>query len=164
MKTKWLNILNYNYQEQSPWNGDGYLKTEFVAQHILDIYTYSNMTDNFLCVKTLEVMEAIQENKTFEYISDENNNLWYMAVLHMDFLSDKISWGSSIRGAFWESFHNGLPHNPEGKVAEIGDGMLLAVGTDKQIKYTITGNEEWVGFVDAVLDFCKDERSLEFNK
>ncbi len=159
----WLEILEYNYKREVDDSGE-MLKTEFVANNILGIFTYSNMTDHFLCVKTLEVMEAIHYRKTFDYITNTEDNLWYMAVLHMDFLSNKISWGTSIRGAFWESFHAGMPHNPKGSLAEIGDSMLFKVDTDEQVEYIISDNDEWDCFVIALLEFCQEDRKEVFNE
>jgi hypothetical protein len=81
-------------------------KAEFVGNHIYDFTTYSGDLDVIFCNKMTEVIEAILNGTTFEYIgkSDEHH-INYIAMCNMPFLRDKLEWGTSIRGA-WLMYYN----------------------------------------------------------
>jgi len=54
--------------------------------------------------KALEVCEAITNRKTFDYIRSAEGHLWYLIIVNMPFLVDKLDWGSSIRSAWWDVY------------------------------------------------------------
>lgn len=135
--------------------------TEWVSNYIFDVYTYSNVLDHFMCVKHIEVMKAIQNKATFDYIRNSENEKWYMAVLHMEFLSTKISWGCSIRGAWWDYFSQ-TPSTGKPLICNVGNGLLYDPKTDRQVDYIVDNNEEWEHFVNALIEFCEPHLDVEF--
>lgn len=77
-------------------------KLEFVGNHIFDFTTYDSGLDEKFAVRMLEVLTAILHGRTFEYqdVSQENYEN-YILMCNMPFLSKKIEWGTSIRGAWF---------------------------------------------------------------
>src|SRR6187551_1705842 len=78
-------------------------KLEFIGVHIFDFTTYCGEFDEILSKRMLAVCKAIVEKTTFEFIkpSDEAH-LEYITMCNMPFLVDKLSWGTSIRGAWFD--------------------------------------------------------------
>ena len=52
----------------------------------------------------LEVIDVIINQTQFEYIKDEAKYLNYLTMVNMPFLSNKIEWGTSIRGAWFDEY------------------------------------------------------------
>ena len=77
-------------------------RIEYIAEIIFGFETYESEVKSLLCKKALEVCKAITERKTFEYISTEEGNQWYLILTQMPFFQNKIEWGCSIRGAWWD--------------------------------------------------------------
>ena len=48
---------------------------------------------------------AIGNSKTFEYQEEEEseNYNWFLIMCNMLFFADKLNWGTSIRGAWWDN-------------------------------------------------------------
>ena len=91
------------------WRCDGNYedlsKLAFVGGMIFDFTTYDSSIDEILAKKMLEVVEAILNKTTFEYIKvGDDNYLNYLTMVNMPFLDGKLSWGTSIRGAWFESY------------------------------------------------------------
>lgn len=81
-------------------------KEEFLMGHIFDFDTYDGDLDNFFCHLVVEVIEAILNRTTFDYIKDNYKN--YIIMVNMPFLKNKIDWGTSIRGAWFDAEHKDL--------------------------------------------------------
>ncbi len=109
-------------------------KVEFLASDVFGIVTYDTELDEFFITKALEVCEAINNGRTFEYIEEPDNYLWYIALLNMPFFADKINWGTSVRGAFWDNVKTRL----------WGEEMEFS-------------SDEWKLFVSALLEFAGDK-------
>lgn len=78
-------------------------KLEFIASEIFDLTTYDSVMDELLATWMIEVIECIANKKTFEY--QKLNYERYILMVNMPFLKDKLSWGTSIRGA-WFAIHD----------------------------------------------------------
>ena len=77
----------------------------FVGGMIFNFTTYDSSIDEILATKMLEVIEAILNKNTFEYIEgSEENYMNYLTMVNMPFFKYKLSWGTSIRGAWFESY------------------------------------------------------------
>lgn len=74
---------------------------EFFATEILDIITYDDAMDTLFVTKTLEVYKAITYRTTFAYVEHAENYLWFLIMCNTPFFADRITWGTSIRGAWW---------------------------------------------------------------
>lgn len=80
-------------------------KFEWAASEIFDLTTYDGELDELFVKKILEVLHAILERTTFEYIKDRDNYITYILVCQMLEQFHWIEWGTSIRGAWFETYH-----------------------------------------------------------
>lgn len=46
----------------------------------------------------------MSENINFEYIKNKEQYLNYLTMVNMPFLTDKLDWGGSIRGAWFDNW------------------------------------------------------------
>ena len=81
-------------EEVGPW--------VWFSDYLCGYCTYDEDISYIMAKETLEVMNAINTKKTFEYIEDDNKYLNYIKYLNMPFLDEKVEWGGSIRGAWWK--------------------------------------------------------------
>lgn len=79
-------------------------KIQFLGEYIFDFTTYDSSITEILANKMLEVIKAISEKTTFEYIEDEKNYLNYLTMVNMPFLANKINWWTSIRWAWFDTW------------------------------------------------------------
>lgn len=83
------------FSECSPKN-----KLQYLGQYIFDFTTYDSEMDEYFAKKMIEVLKAIEERTTFEYIKKDYIN--YLTMANMPFLYDNLDWGGSIRGAWFD--------------------------------------------------------------
>lgn len=95
-------------------------RNQFLGSYIFDFTTYDNDLDEYFAKKMIEVINAILTQTTFDYIKDESNYLNYITMCNMPFLKNKLEWGASIRGAWFDNY--GYPNEGENKVYKIGCG------------------------------------------
>ena len=93
-------------------------KMAFIGNYIFNFTTYDGAIDELFAKKMLEVIDCILNNKTFDYQNDEANYINYLTMVNMPFLIDKISWGTSIRGAWFDECGHHSDKQPA--VYEIG--------------------------------------------
>jgi hypothetical protein len=79
-------------------------KLEFVGECIFNFTTdESDVSENFASLM-LEVIRSILDRTTFKYQSQsEDHKMNYLLMVNMPFLADKLSWGTSIRGAWFDT-------------------------------------------------------------
>lgn len=75
---------------------------EYLAAEIFEFVTYDAAIDELFVRKAIEVMLAIDKRSTFEYQASDENYRWYLIMCNMPFFKDKLEWGTSIRGAWWD--------------------------------------------------------------
>lgn len=97
--SKFISVLNENYKF---WNEINSIesKLEYLGNIVFDFTTYSSNLDKYFAVKMLTVLEHIVNRTTFDYIKDINNHIEYITMCNSPFLTDKLEWGTSIRGAW----------------------------------------------------------------
>ena len=79
-------------------------KLEFVGNHIFDFTTYDSDLDVTFAKRMLEVVEAISNKTTFDYHGQSQEKYEnFILMCNMPFLANKLSWGTSIRGAWFET-------------------------------------------------------------
>lgn len=105
-----IEILEEKFQEEKQWNECLDTKIEFIGNTIFDFTTYDSEMDEYFALKMIEVIECIINRTTFDYQKD--NYINYLTMVNMPFLSEKLEWGGSIRGAWIDNFK-------EYKIAEI---------------------------------------------
>lgn len=140
-------ILEHSLVIDAVSEGGANSRLEFLANHIFQFTTYDSAISELFAGKAVEVCRAITEQKTFEYIKDSQENYqWFLIMCNLPFFADRISWGASIRGAWWDVY-------PE-KFFEL-DTCGLWVG-DEQMTDTIQfSDEQWNQFIKAVIQFAE---------
>lgn len=141
---EWLNIFNHSYTEgQRFLGGHESSKLMFVCD-FFEITTYDDDMSELFATKALEVAEAITEGKTYEYIKDPENHRWYLWICNLPFFAEKIEWGTSIRGAWWD-FEITV------ETIELFDG-------EKQLMDPIEFTQEtWKDFMRTLIVWAKEE-------
>jgi hypothetical protein len=119
-------------------------RLEYLGDHFFDFTTYDGEMSFLFAQKAVEVCQAINNMKTFEYIENGTNYKWFLLMCNMPFFSDKLEWGTSIRGAWWD-------HKIEFSCLGLWDG-------DTQLSDTMTfDQDEWMRFISAVIEFAKNK-------
>ena len=115
-------------------------KLQFLGNYIFNFTTYDSYIDELFAYKMIEVIECILYGTTFKYQENRDNYLNYLTMVNMPSLKDKIEWGSSIRGAWFDEY--GHYSEPEPKVYGIGCVYYFTV-PKKDIKRFIAELIEW---------------------
>ena len=118
---------------------------EFLAQSVFDFTTYDSEMDELLGAKAIEVMQSISAGATFDYIQDPEQYRWYIVMCNMPFFGNRLEWGTSIRGAWWDNNQPPLEC----------DGLFL---NGKQITSLAFTDDEWLAFADAVISFAAEPK------
>ena len=152
----YLKLLNDGYKSI---NDDADLedkesKLEYIGSYIFDFTTYENVVSQEMTIKAIEVCNAITNRKTFDYIGDDENNFWYLIMVNMPFFVDKLSWGGSIRGAWWDicNFKDGGKFKINSCGLFNGENQILEI----ELNY-----HQWHEFLDAINVFIKEEINNE---
>lgn len=79
---------------------------DFIEDDVFEFITYDSgegSAQRHLCVTMIDVIKSIINRTTFEYQekSDENY-INFITMVNMPFLKNKLSWGSSIRGCWFD--------------------------------------------------------------
>lgn len=77
---------------------------EWAASDIFELATYDGSIDRLFVKKIIEVCKVILDNKTYEYISVEENYIPYLIVCQLLYNFNWIDWGTSIRGAWFNDY------------------------------------------------------------
>jgi hypothetical protein len=95
---KFIEILNTSYKQSEARS-----KLEYLSEMVFDFTTYDSKVDELFAEKMIEVLECILNSKPFEYQQKSNEQyINYLTMVNMPFLVDKLEWGTSIRGAWFE--------------------------------------------------------------
>ena len=101
-----LNMLNHSYKVEYKTKPN-LSRLGYLSVHVFDFTTYDSEIDELFAEKALEVCLAITSGKTFEYQKESDDNYrWYLIMCNMPFFVDKLEWGTSIRGAWWDLHGN----------------------------------------------------------
>lgn len=141
----YLELLKESYKEVSSEDRE-LEKLEFLASEIFGFTTYENEVSSLMAQKALEVCKAISDKKTFDYIASEEGNLWYLVMVNMPFFENRLEWGTSIRGAWWD-----LWGNKEFTIESCG---LFSDG--EQILELKLNEGEWPKFIEAMIRFTEE--------
>ena len=143
----YLKLLRESYKETADNRDDPTLeKLEFLANDIFGFTTYENVVSSMMAKKAIEVCKAISDKKTFDYIANEEGNFWYLVMVNMPFFENRLEWGSSIRGVWWD-----LWGDKEFIIKSCG---LFSEG--EQILELKLNNSEWIKFIEAMANFSEE--------
>jgi len=128
-------------------------KMQFLGDVIFDFTTYDSAMDEILASKMVAVIGAILSKTTYEYIKvSEESYLDYITMVNMPFLQDKLEWGTSIRGAWFDKYPKGGSYQitPEfsipGKEVEDLMGAVIEWSSSTQNNNIMEGKKEVVPF------------------
>lgn len=92
------------YPEQIPTKEE--FKYTFLSDYVFDVITYDESLSYQFGKKIFEVIKAIDDRKTFDYIRDEKNYVNYILVCNLLDKFELIEWGTSIRGTWWSAYED----------------------------------------------------------
>lgn len=122
-------------------------RLEFLADDIFDFTTYDSEFSKKLARHAVDVCHAINTSTTFDYIKDPENYQWFLIMCNMPFFAERIEWGTSIRGAWWDSFRE---ERLTLSTCALFDG-------DQNIDCPKFTRAEWVLFINAVVEFGRGQ-------
>lgn len=93
---------NYNFWQEMECPPEN--KLEYIGEVIFDFTTYENIVLEKLTKEMFAVIEAILNKRNFAYIENEENEEQYLRMVNYPFLYDKLEWGTSIRGAWFDDY------------------------------------------------------------
>ena len=139
---------------------DGYVMTcdrgesrlEYLSDHIFEFTTYDSEKAEHFAVMALEVCQAIQQGKTFEYIKDPARYMTFLLMVNMPFFSRRLNWGTSVRGAWWDTSR---PNATE------FDTCGLWMGERQLTEPLKFSTDAWREFIDALLAFAAQELNTQ---
>lgn len=149
MKVTGINIkamLAHSYEMYAAWH-DGGSRQDFLASYIFGFSTYDSEMDELFVKRAVEVSMAITERTTFDYIKDRTQYEWFLAMCHMDFFQERICWGTSIRGAFWNAASKGLIEY---------ETCGLWIGEDQVTDTMEFTSDQWGEFIRAIAEFAEE--------
>ena len=94
-------LLQHSYETTMRLDGGAQSRLAYLSRYIFDFITYDDAMDELFAQKAVEVCEAINDKKTFDYIAGQENYRWFLLMCNMPFFASRIEWGTSIRGAWW---------------------------------------------------------------
>lgn len=136
----YTNKLNELYLEDSSLECPPKNKLEFIGESIFEFTTYDGEIDVIFAESMITVINHILNKTTFEYINEsETNYMNYLMMVNLPFLKNKLEWGTSIRGAWFDEYgHNS---EPEPIIYKINYGNIELPKSD--IKIFLTQLIEW---------------------
>ena len=138
----WIEILKTSYNAAAFNECPPESRLEWLGEYIFDFTTYDGNMSALFARKAIEVCSAINNKTTFLYIEDSDNYQWFLIMCNMPFFADKLEWGSSIRGAWWDN-----------KIEFQSCGLWV---DDEQLCETEFTLDEWKKFITAIIDFATD--------
>lgn len=137
---KYKKQLEKIYLEQKHDEGYPINKLQFLGNRIFDFITYDYMADELFAKKTLEVIECILNRTNSHYQKSRENYINYMYIVNTPFMRDKLEWGSSIRGA-WFDDHGHDSESAEDRVYLLTHDWRIA---KSEINHFMKQLLEWV--------------------
>lgn len=143
MVKNWPAILAHSYAHAAGDESPPSSKLEWLGDGIFDFTTYDGEMSAGFAEKAIEVCEAITNRTTFVYIGCIVQYQWFLIMCNMPFFADKLSWGTSIRGAWWD-------YSIKFSACALFDG-------DEQIMADTASftQDEWCEFIQAIIDFAR---------
>lgn len=77
-------------------------RLEFLSMTVFKFVTYDAELDALFVRKALATCSAISNKDTASMVFDKENYLWFVVMCNMPFFEGKLSWGTSIRYAYWD--------------------------------------------------------------
>lgn len=105
---EYLVILEKFYQEGKGSECPPHNRLAFLGRHVFRFTTYDGKVDEHFSALMIETIKYIVHSAVFKYINkDHMNYMNYLTMVNMPFLKDKLEWGTSIRGAWFDDYTHG---------------------------------------------------------
>jgi hypothetical protein len=101
---KFIKLLDENYEFWQDGECPVESKLEYLSHAIFDFNTYDSEIDVLFAKKMIPVLKCILDKTTYEYQEDREQYINYLLMVNMPFLVDKLEYGSSIRGAWFDEW------------------------------------------------------------
>ena len=147
----YLKLLENSHKQQHEFDPHETSKLEYLSCYIFDFTTYDSGIDELFATKALEVCIAVSDRKTFDYQKDAENYRWYLVMCNMPFFENKLEWGTSIRGAWWN-----LHLDDEFELSSCG----LYSGYEQILTPLKFKAEQWASFISAMSVFAGVELKI----
>ena len=99
----YLELLEHSYKTNASCLGKT-SRLNYLSENIFGFTTYDSEMGDLFGMKAVEVCEAINNKQTFEYQKQPDGYMWYLIIVNMPFFTNKLDWGTSIRGAWWSLY------------------------------------------------------------
>ncbi len=140
----YIKLLENSYQLAQVLEGYKFSRLAFLGEQIFGFTTYDSEAYELFGRKALEVCTAINDSETFQYQKkDKKDYNWYLIMVNMPFFTNKLEWGGSIRGAWWDLYGDNL--------FEIDSCGLWE--DDEQLLSIKFNSEQWPDFIKAMNEF-----------
>jgi hypothetical protein len=143
----YLELLEHSYEQAKQLPCPPHSRLAYLGDYIFDFTTYDDDMSAALAVMALDVCAAITAKKNFDYIQDEINYKTYILMCNMPFFADRLEWGTSIRGAWWDVHDN--------KPIKLNTSGLYIEG--KQECDWAFSPLDWMAFINCLSLFAFDE-------
>ena len=144
-------LLECGYKKTIEFNSDNKLsRFEYLSNYIFNFTTYDSSISVKFAKMALEVCSAINNRTTFEYIESQKKYETFLLMCNMPFFLERIEWGTSIRGAWWQPKHGT-------RFTLDGCGLW---DKEKQITNLQLSKEEWENFISEILSFSLKKNKL----
>jgi len=140
----YLKLLERSYElslhnECPPQN-----RLDFLGEAVFGFTTYDSGPNALFAKKAVEACEAINNKATFDYIKDPDNYQWYLLMVNMPFFSNRLEWGTSIRGAWW-NYYGETQSLESCSLFDEDGGQILTIDFVE---------DEWGKFIAAMVEFA----------
>ena len=147
----WMELLIDNWNNANE-NEPDTSRLSFLANDIFEIHTYDSEKDELFAGKMVDVIEALV-NKNIQRYQDtsDQNHTWYLLMAHFPWLGDKLSWGTSIRGAWFDyrNFNSGLK-------VDIANGRFVSRKEVAEAANRGPGEySPWTDYMRALIEFAR---------
>ena len=139
----YLKLLEHSYAMAAGDECPPGTRLEWLGEQVFDFTTYDGAMSALFAGKAIEVCDAINTGATFDYIKDPENYRWFLLMCNMPFFDGRLSWGTSIRGAWWDA---------NGKLESSG----LYEGEEQVLSLDFT-REQWAEFAKALVVFARSD-------
>ena len=138
----YLKLLEHSYAMAAGDECPPDSRLEFLGEQIFGFTTYDGEMSAMFAGKAIEVCDAINKGATFDFIKDPERYRWFLLMCNMPFFAGRLNWGTSIRGAWWDT----------NKLESCG----LYEGEEQLLELHFT-REEWAEFAKALVVFVQGE-------
>lgn len=139
----YLALLEYSYKKYCDFFKERDIsRLYYLADEIFDFTTYDSEAGELFATKALEVCAVISDRRTHNYIGNHDQYQWFLIMCNMPFFKNRLGWGTSIRGAWWDF-----------KPQTVNNCGFYE--NDKQLKEPLViSPAEWPLFIAALIQFA----------